>query len=98
MVLSLTLINVPPPTEYESSAYTYREPSADQHLFGGVHRLKTNLYMLDELIQMYGYAEDLDTYEHAAKELSTFFAGPVSLTKQHFNQFLTTESDKRTGL
>ncbi|KAF9649317.1 alpha/beta-hydrolase [Thelephora ganbajun] len=53
MVLSLTLINVPPPTE-----------------------LKTNLYMLDELIQLYSYAEDLDTYEHAAKELSTFFAGP----------------------
>ena len=36
--------------------------------------------MLDELIQLYGYAEDLDTHEHAAKELSTFFAGPVSLT------------------
>lgn len=35
--------------------------------------------MLDELIQLYNYAEDLDTYEHAAKELSTFFAGPVSL-------------------
>lgn len=36
--------------------------------------------MLDELIQLYSYAEDFDTYEHAAKELSTFFAGPVSLT------------------
>ena len=35
--------------------------------------------MLDELIQLYSYAEDLDTYEHAAKELSTFLAGPVSL-------------------
>lgn len=34
--------------------------------------------MLDELVQLYSYAEDLDTYEHAAKELSTFFAGPVS--------------------
>jgi hypothetical protein len=38
------------------------------------------MYMLDELVQLYSYAEDLDTYEHAAKELSTFFAGPVSLT------------------
>ncbi|KAF9779544.1 alpha/beta-hydrolase [Thelephora terrestris] len=53
MVLSLTLINVPPPTEP-----------------------KANVYMLDELIQLYSYAEDLDTYEHAAKELSTFLAGP----------------------
>ena len=34
--------------------------------------------MLDELIHLYSYAEDLDTYEHAAKELSTFLAGPVS--------------------
>lgn len=54
--------------------------------------------MLDELIQLYNYAEDLDTYEHAAKELSTFLAGPVSLTKIFFrhligNCFLT-ESDK----
>jgi len=57
------------------------------------------MYMLDELVQLYSYAEDLDTYEHAAKELSTFFAGPVSLT------FLSpavsgslTESDERIGL
>ena len=38
------------------------------------------MYMLDELIQLYSFAEDLDTYEHAAKELSTFLAGPVSLS------------------
>ena len=62
-------------------------------------RLKNNLYILDELIQLYSYAEDLDTYEHAAKELSTFLAGPVStniITPQE-STFLT-ESDKRTGL
>ena len=40
--------------------------------------------MLDELIQLYSYADDLDTHEHAAKELSTFFAGPVSLTNCQF--------------
>jgi len=60
-------------------------------------RPKTNLYMLDELIQLYSYAEDLDTYEHAAKELSTFLAGPVSLmitySSPHGNGLLT-ESDK----
>ena len=43
-------------------------------------RIKNNMYMLDELIQLYSFAEDLDTYEHAAKELSTFLAGPVSLS------------------
>lgn len=36
--------------------------------------------MLDELINLNGFAEDLDTYEHTAKELSTFLAGPVSST------------------
>lgn len=49
--------------------------------------------MLDELIQLYNYAEDLDTYEHAAKELSTFLAGPVSLQRPSYhlvgNGFLT---------
>lgn len=63
------------------------------------HRPKTNVYMLDELIQLYSYAEDLDTYEHAAKELSTFLAGPVSLTDSSSHHsagsdFLT-ESDER---
>lgn len=55
------------------------------------------MYMLDELIQLYSFAEDLDTYEHAAKELSTFLAGPVSFYHLLVDGSLT-ESDKRTGL
>ena len=58
--------------------YTHERNSSTTFPF---YRLKTTLYMLDELIQLYSYAEDLDTYEHAAKELSTFLAGPVSLSK-----------------
>ena len=89
MVLSLTLINVPPPTEYESRAHAPRTGLIN-FLFC---RLKTTLCMLDELIQLYGYAEDLDTCEHAAKELSAFLAGPVSLTAIIEHGFLT-ESDR----
>ena len=58
--------------------------------------------MLDELIHLYSYAEDLDTYEHAAKELSTFLAGPVSLTMTFLSPHCTRVADrvgkKRTGL
>jgi hypothetical protein len=41
---------------------------------------------------LYSYAEDLDTYEHAAKELSTFLAGPVSLTVTLLSHGYLTES------
>lgn len=34
--------------------------------------------MMDELLQLYCFAEDLDTLEHAAKEVADFLAGPVS--------------------
>lgn len=34
---------------------------------------------MDELLQLYCFAEDLDTLEHAAKEVADFLAGPVSL-------------------
>lgn len=57
--------------------------------------------MLDELIQLYGYAEDLDTYEHAAKELSTFLAGPVSSDNNISISSLRVSDrvgQKRTGL
>ena len=77
MVLSLTLINVPPPTEYESRTFPANLANCRLSLFC---RIKSTLCMLDELIQLYGYSEDLDTCEHAAKELSAFLAGPVSLT------------------
>lgn len=52
--------------------------------------------MLDELIQLYSYAEDLDTYEHAAKELSAFFAGPVSFDIRRFIR--STFSPTRTNV
>ena len=51
--------------------------------------------MLDELVQLYSYAEDLDTYEHAAKELSTFLAGPVS--RQHFSSASRDRLTDRVG-
>lgn len=50
--------------------------------------------MLDELIQLYSYAEDLDTYEHAAKELSTFFAGPVSFPTTFLSPHCNRLSDR----
>ena len=34
----------------------------------------------DELCQLWSYAEDLETFEYACKELLDYFAGPVSYT------------------
>ena len=62
------------------------------------YRLKTNLSILDELIQLYSYAEDMDTYEHAAKELSTFLAGPVSFFSITADGYLTESDGNTTGL
>ncbi|KAF8556258.1 alpha/beta-hydrolase [Imleria badia] len=52
LVLSLTLCNVPPPTE-----------------------LKWVFHAYDELLQLWCYAPDLDSFEHAGSEVVTFMTG-----------------------
>ncbi|EKM59592.1 uncharacterized protein PHACADRAFT_250189 [Phanerochaete carnosa HHB-10118-sp] len=52
LCLSLTLCNVPPPTE-----------------------VKTVFDSMEELNHMWGFAEDLESYEYACKEFLNFFGG-----------------------
>ncbi|KAI9575030.1 hypothetical protein HD554DRAFT_2052000 [Boletus coccyginus] len=56
LVLSLTLCNVPPPTEY-------------------VSELKWAFNAYDELLQLWCYAPDLDSFEHAGSEVVNFMTG-----------------------
>ncbi|KIJ19849.1 hypothetical protein PAXINDRAFT_68177 [Paxillus involutus ATCC 200175] len=57
LVLSLTLCNVPPPTE-----------------------LKWVFNAYDELLQMWCYAADLDSFEYAGNEVVTFMTGETNNT------------------
>ncbi|KIJ70401.1 hypothetical protein HYDPIDRAFT_164452 [Hydnomerulius pinastri MD-312] len=57
LVLSMTLCNVPPPTE-----------------------LKWVFNAYDELLQLWCYAADLDSFEHAGNEVVTFMTGETSNT------------------
>lgn len=58
LVLSLTLCNVPPPTE-----------------------LKWVFNAYDELLQLWCWASDLDTFEHAGSEVVRFMTGEMSTTE-----------------
>lgn len=43
----------------------------------------------DELCHLWGYAEDLETFEHANKLLLSYCASPVSLVTSHLKTSLT---------
>lgn len=84
----MTLCNVPPPTEYVAVHTVQFDINA--------LRLKWVFNAYDELLQLWCYAQDLDSFEHAGTEFVTFLAGDVRypyLTAA--NDFLCVASDQR---
>ncbi|KAG0698846.1 Alpha/Beta hydrolase protein, partial [Suillus ampliporus] len=67
-VLSLTLCDVPPPTELQWVFHAY-----------------------DELLQLWCYAPDLDSFEHAGNEVVTFMTQEVSHSSYHASCWHTDE-------
>lgn len=74
MCLSLALCNVPAPTEYVIFLTSGVLRRGDTHTSG---RLKWIYTAYDELIQTWCFAEDLESYEHAAMEAVNFTFGCV---------------------
>ena len=47
-------------------------------------RMKTAFALMEELNHMWGFAEDLESYEYVCKEFLGFFGGPVSCRIQFY--------------
>lgn len=73
MCLSLTLVNVPPPTEWviitKQSSYILHD----------IHRLRSTFNAFDGILKDWCYTTDLDAFFHVGKESVHFIAGPVSV-------------------
>lgn len=71
MCASLTLCNVPPPTEYVRVFF-------ESNLTYKCYRLKYLFTAYDELSQAMCYATDLDSFEQYCMESAKFIIGTVS--------------------
>lgn len=75
MCLSLTLCNIPPPTECDLYNYSRRSSSLTVYA-----RLQWAHTAQDDLLQTWYNAEDLEAFEHVAKEAVEYLVGPVSIS------------------
>jgi hypothetical protein len=73
---SLSLHNISPPTEFVSP------PSPSPLAPDPSTRLKWVFSAYDEIMQAFGYASDLEAFEHACGEALRFLVGPVSGAKR----------------
>jgi hypothetical protein len=76
MVLSLTMISVPSPTEYVLQSLGATWPSHVEIYF----RLEVYFHTCDELLHMWAHAEDLDTLEFTLMQVISYIVGPVRVT------------------
>ena len=70
MCLSLALVSVPPPTEYVRGLVYFPRTNS-------CFRLPTYFTSIDELVRMWGLAENLEDFEHANMELIELTVGRV---------------------
>jgi hypothetical protein len=86
MVLSLTMLSVPSPTECVSLRLSRLScslrnlcPLTNFFFFFVFRRLEAYFHTCDELLHMWAHAEDLDTLEFALMQVTAYIAGPVRI-------------------
>lgn len=75
MVLSLTMLSVPSPTE----CVLMSGGMLLSHTLKSPNRLEAYFHTCDELLHMWAHAEDLDTLEFTLMQVITYIAGPVRI-------------------